>query len=229
MDEVVAVLAAGAALLNHVGFVNQLHLYHTDDDRQKEVLLQDVRLTPIYHKLEEVEGLSVQRGLAQGHRHKPVLDHLLGPLQTAIATITAAVQGLDLNEGRPDHGGRLAVLYHLPEEGSEGVEGDQFLVVIVHDPTHTLNLLAHVRPEDAGRSLHRHRRAFHRHHRQDIAKESDGVLPIHDPGLFPGIVMAGEVGRAEDLGDQTQFTHRTIEEFHGLMLSRTIPHETSVV
>jgi hypothetical protein len=113
VDEDVAVLAAGDAHSKHVGFVNQLHLSHIGDDHQTEVLPRDVRLTHIYQEVEEVEGLSVEGGLVQGHRHAPVLTHLFSLLQTAIATVLAVAQGLVLSNDCPDHDDRPAVLFHL--------------------------------------------------------------------------------------------------------------------
>jgi hypothetical protein len=41
--------------------------------------------------------------------------------------------------------------------------------------------------------------------------------------------MAGEMEMTEDREDQIQFIHEAIEDIHGLMLSRTVLHETSVV
>jgi hypothetical protein len=154
VDEVAAALAVGDAHSKHVGFVNQLHQSHTGDDHQTEVLPRDVRLIRMYQGV-EVAGLSVEGGLLQGHQHDPVLDHLLSLLQTAIATVLAVTQGLGLTKDYPGHDGRLTVLFHPLEEGLEGAEEDQFLVVIDHDPTRTLSLPGHVRPEDAARPLRR--------------------------------------------------------------------------
>jgi hypothetical protein len=230
VDEVAAVLAVGDAHTKHVGFVNPPPPSHIDDDRQKEVLPRDVRLTHISQGVEGAEGLSIEKGLAQGHQHLLVLLHLLLSLQTAIAAIIVAAQGLGPSEDCPDHDDRLAVLFPLLGESLEGAEGDQFLVVTDHDPIRTLTLPAHVRPEDAERPLRRRHRASHHHHPHDIAEGRDGIHLIHDRGPIPGIAMAGgEMEKIEDLEDQTQFTHRTIEDFHGLMLSRTVSHETSVV
>ena len=230
--DVVEAVAAAGDVSTHVGFEIQFLLYHTDEARQREVLHQDVRLTHIYQEAEAVEGLSTERGLAQGHQHGQLLDHLLCLLLTTIVTIiitvAAAVQDLDLHQGCLGRGDRLAVLYRLLEGDSAGVGGDQFPVVIDPDPARALDLSAHPRPGDIERPPRRHHRAFRCHHRQDTAQEREGLPPTHDRGQILGLVMIGEVARAEDLGDQPHFIHRTIEEFHGLMLLRTVLHETTV-
>lgn len=177
-----------------------------------------------------VEGLSGKRGPSQDHRHVHLLDHLLYLLLTAIVTVTvnASVQGLDLHEDRSGQDGHLAILYRHPEGAWGGVDGGQFLVVIDHALTHILYLLAHVRPEDAGRSPRRHHQASHHLHHLDVALESEEVPPFHGQGPPLEIAIGGEVGRIGDLEDQTHFIHRTIEEDRGLMLLRAQPHETSV-
>lgn len=177
-----------------------------------------------------VEGLSGKRGPSQDHRHVHLLDHLLYLLLTAIVTVTvnASVPGLDLHEDRSGQDGHLAILYRHPEGAWGGVDGGQFLVVIDHALTHILYLLAHVRPEDAGRSPRRHHQASHHLHHLDVALESEEVPPFHGQGPPLEIAIGGEVGRIGDLEDQTHFIHRTIEEDRGLMLLRAQPHETSV-
>lgn len=178
-----------------------------------------------------VGGLSGKRGPSQDHQHVQLPDHLLCLLQTVsiiTATVIAFIQGLDLNEDHSGQDGRLALLYHHPEGVWRDVDEDQFLVVIDHAPIHILYLLAHVRPEDAGKSLPRHHQASHHLHRLNIALKSEEAPLIHGRGLPPEIVIGGEVARIEDLEDQTHFTHRTIEEYHGLMLLRVPPHETIV-
>lgn len=217
--------------LTHVDLQSQIYLHGTDEARQKEVLHQDVTLTHIYQEVEVVGGQFREIGLAPGHRHDQFRNHLLCRLQNPVITVAATILGHLLHQDRPDHEDCQAVLCHRLEGDLEDVGGDRFPVVIDHDLTHILDALAHVRPEDAEDSpLRRHHRAVRAHLRQGIGREDGGLPLFPDRGLAQGIVMAGEGGRAEDLEeDQLQSTHRMIEEVHGLMLSRTIPLETTVV
>ena len=229
VDEVEAVVAVVTVLSSHVGREIQIHLHRTDEAHQKEVLHQDVRLTHTYHQVEAVGGLVREIGLAQGHQHGQLHDHLLCRLQTAIVTVIASVQDLDLHRDRLDHEDRLATLHHRLEGDSETVGGDHFLEVVDPNPTHALNFLAHVRPEDAGDPLRRHYQAFRGHLRQDIGQGSEDLPLTHAQGRSREIVMAGTVEGTEEREDLPHFIHRTTQEFQGLMLSRTVIHETIVV
>ena len=210
----------------------QGHLHHTDVARQIEARHLDVKLTRTFLRAGLVEGQSTGIGLAQDHQHGQFLVHppFLLP-QNAKIIVVVAVQGLSPAADKLDPEDRSVVRHHHPERHMGDIGGDLFLVVIDHDPTPTLKILAHVRPEDAGGTPHHHHhhQAFRRRLHQDVDQGGEGLRPVNDRGPFQGIVMAGEMKEAEDLGDHAQLTHRTMKEFQGLMLSRTVPHETTVV
>lgn len=227
MDEVEVLVGAEPVPLSHVGLEIQARLHHTVEARHREDPCQDAKSIHIYQELEGTRGLFRGTGLGRGRQQSHFLAHLLRLLQAAFVTLAATVQELDPHQGQIDHVDRLADLYHHLGGLSEG-GGDRFLVVIDHDPTPTLNTLAHVRPEDVDGPLRRHHRAFLRLLSRDIDIGSERLPLIQGQGLPLGAVMAGEVGGAEDRKDRPHSTRRMVKELHGLIFPRTIQCQTAV-
>lgn len=121
------------------------------------------------------------------------------------------------------------VLFHHLEIYWEGVGGGLILAVTDRDPMHILNTLAHVHPEDVeGIQLRPHQASRHHLHR-DIGQGDGRVRQVNDRGPSQGTAMAKEVREAKTTDDHPHLTHGTMEELHGLMLSRTALSETIVV
>jgi hypothetical protein len=226
----VVVVAKGGILSTRGVPMSQGHLRHTDGARQTEALHLDVKLTRTFQQAEVVEGQSRGIGLPKDHPQGLPLVHLplLLPLNATIAA-AAVLQVLYRLVERLDPEDIPAVLHHHLERCQESVGIDLILVVIDHDPMHILNTPAHVRPEDAEGIPRRHHQAFRRRLYQDVERGDEGLHRVNDRGRFQGTSTTGEGGEAEELDDHPHLTHRMIEELQGLMLSRTVLSETTVV
>lgn len=172
----VVLVVAVHVLSTHGAPETRDRLRHTDVPRQTELGHQDVKWTRIYPPTGLVEGQSTRTGLVQDRQHGQSLAH--PPFlrqQSAKIIVIAAIQGLYPVADEPDPEGREVVRYHHPERHMRDIGGDLFPAVIDQDPIHTLNTLAHVRPEDAENTPHRRPRAFRHHLRHDIDQEDEGL------------------------------------------------------
>lgn len=204
----------------------QDHHHRTEEHPRREVHDRGARLTHTFQEGGAIGPLAGETGLARDPHHAQLLAH---HLQIALKTAVDSTQGLDLPIGRPGHDDHVVLLDHHLGREVEREGGDQSHVVIDHSPIHTLVILAHVRPEDAESPLNPHHRAFHHLHHQDIIGGNGGLSPAHGRDQSQEIVIAGKLMEGEDLEDHTQLIHQMIEERHGLMLSRTVFPETTVV
>lgn len=240
VDEVGASLGVMGVLLNRVSLEIQGHLRRPDKARWRDTLPKDGRLTPTYREPRTAGDVAQDAireiGTMRGHRLDRFLDRLLGRLRiVALNTAVAAIQNLDMHQDSVDFKDLPVLLYHRRGAGWEDGGGDIILVVIDHDPIHSLNVLAHGHP-DASESLPaHHHRAVHRHLDQGIDGGSEGLHQVHDQVRFPRVMMKAELGDAGARGilgnpkDHPHMIHWMTEKDHGLMLSRTLKTMTAVV